>query len=559
MYGSHQGSALIRFGHSSDKKAHLRQAKLGQAVSEDGVALYHRTDNGARNETAVVCQALEDLRAALGGPGFLLCGDTALVSEGNLRALVADQISFLAPLSACWGASGRYLKELSPERLEPIDYVSERQRKLPAEQRTRYRGAELPWPLELDDGTHAQLRALFVHSSEEEAAIRKSCARSLERAEEQLERVKRGLGGRHYPDHRAVECKLVQILQGTPGRFIAAETGARSDGKPTLSFEPDQDAIAEAERVDGIYCLITSLPAEQADHTALLADFKEQERVERGHRTLKGPLRVRPLFVQNDDRIIALLAVCCFALMIYTLVERDARRLYPDGLCARSAEDPARSPSRRSNSRSHTSQCSLDCGSHDRWPSRGTGPCTSRRTGTSPPPRGAGLPSALQRASALGPLSAAVEAATMMAYERSKPSRSALTKSIPSANRSNSSCSSSASSSRNEKQHSDALLQRQRVALSNPRIVHLEHVQPSAPHPGPLKPTEPVEQTPEPVADRISAVEGDDQTGGIPASHSRSIVRSVLDVASRVRSSAPTQRTSLSSPGPSIEMPTLTL
>lgn len=333
VYGSHAGSALIRFGHSSDKKAHLRQAKLGQAVSEDGVALYHRTENGARNETAVVCQALEDLKVALGDADFLMCGDTALVSESNLRALIADQISFLAPLPSSWGCHERYLKELSPGRLVPIDYVSERQRKLPAEKRTRYRGAELPWPLQLDEDTHIRLRALFVHSSEEQAAIRKSRARSLERAEEQLERVGRGLGGRYYPDQKAVERKLAQILQGTPGRFITTDTGERA-GKPTLDFKRSQDAIADAERLDGIYCLITNLTAEQADHAALLAYFKEQERVERGHRTLKGPLRVRPLFVQNDDRITALLAVCCFALMIYTLIERDARRRYPDGLSA---------------------------------------------------------------------------------------------------------------------------------------------------------------------------------------------------------------------------------
>jgi transposase len=334
VYGSHHGSALIRFGHSSDKKAHLRQVKLGQAVCEDGVALYHRTENGARNETAVVCQALEDLKAALGRSDFLLCGDTALVSEGNLRALIADGISFLAPLPASWGYQQRYLDELSPEALVEIDYVSERQRLLPAEQRTSYRGAELPWPLELADGTEVKLRALFVHSSEEQAAIRKSRAGSLQRAEQKLERVKRGLGGRYYPDVKSVERKLAQILQGTPGRFITTNTGETDDGKPTMSFHRDQDAIADAERLDGIYCLITNLAPKDADHAALLTHFKEQERVERGHRTLKGPLRVRPLFVQNDDRIIALLAVCCFALMLYTLIERDARRHYPDGLPA---------------------------------------------------------------------------------------------------------------------------------------------------------------------------------------------------------------------------------
>jgi transposase len=334
VYGTHEGSALIRFGHSSDKRAHLRQVKLGQAISQDGVALYHRAESGARNETGVVCQALEDLKAALGRSDFLFCGDTALVSEGNLRALIADRISFLAPLPSSWGYQQRYLAELSPERLEPIDYVSERQRNLPAEQRTGYRGGELSWPLALEDGSQVALRALFVHSSEEQAAIRKSRAGSLRRAEDKLERVKRGLGGRYYPDVKAVERKLAQILQGTPGRFITTQVGETDDGKPTLSFHRDQYTITDAERLDGIYCLITNLDADHADHATLLHHFKEQEQVERGHRTLKGPLRVRPLFVQNDERITALLAVCCFALMIYTLIERDARRHYPDGLPA---------------------------------------------------------------------------------------------------------------------------------------------------------------------------------------------------------------------------------
>jgi transposase len=333
VYGSHRGWALINFGHSSDKKAHLRQVKLAQAVSEEGVALYHRAENGARNETAVICQALEDLKAALGDSDFLLCGDTALISEGNLRALISDEISFLAPLATSWGYQQRYLDELSPERLEAIEFVSERQRKLPAAKRTRYAGAELAWPLALEDGSALALRALFVHSSEGQAAIRKSRASSLVRAEAKLARVVRGLGGRYYPDVKAVERKLAQILQGTPGRFIATEIGER-DGKPTLSYRRNHHAITAAERLDGIYCLITNLPATDADHATLLAHDKEQERVERAHRTLKGPLRVRPLFVQNDARIIALLAVCCFALMIYTLIERDARQHYPDGLPA---------------------------------------------------------------------------------------------------------------------------------------------------------------------------------------------------------------------------------
>lgn len=332
--GSHAGSALVRFGRSSDKRDHLRQVKLGQAVSEAGVALYHRSEQGARNETGVVCAAMEALKAALGRSDFLLCGDSALVSERNLCALHADGISFLAPLPADWGYRERYLAELGPEALTALAYVSARQARLPETERTRYRGAELSWPLPLRDGQPVSLRALFVHSSEEEAACWKSRARQLERAEAKLARVERGLGGRHYPDDQAVQRKLAQLLVGTPGRFLRTDVGEEPSGKPTLRCWRDQEAIREAERLDGLYCLITNAPAVQADSSTLLAWFKEQERVERCHRALKGPLRVRPLFVQNDERIVALLAVCCFALMLYTLIEHEARLAYPEGLPA---------------------------------------------------------------------------------------------------------------------------------------------------------------------------------------------------------------------------------
>ncbi len=332
--GSHAGSALVRFGHSSDKRDHLRQLKLGQAVSETGVALYHRVEQGARNETGVVVEAMEGLRSALGRADFLLCADSALVSERNLRALIADGISFLAPLPADWGYRERYLAELGPEALATLPYVSARQARLPEAERTRYLGAELAWPLALADGQTLSLRALFVHSSEEEAACRTSRASQLAGAEEKLARIGRGLGGRHYPDVAAVERKLAQLLVGTPGRLLGTDVGEDATGKPTLAFWRDEQAIAEAERLDGLYCLITNVAAEKAGPSTLLAWFKEQERVERCHRALKGPLRVRPLFVQNDERIVALLAVCCFALMLYTLIEHEARRAYPEGLTA---------------------------------------------------------------------------------------------------------------------------------------------------------------------------------------------------------------------------------
>ncbi len=63
----------------------------------------------------------------------------------------------------------------------------------------------------------------------------------------------------------------------------------------------------------------------------ILKIYKDQWVVEQRHRDLKQTLRVRPVFLHNDDRINALLAVIGIALLIFGLIEADLRRaLGPD-------------------------------------------------------------------------------------------------------------------------------------------------------------------------------------------------------------------------------------
>jgi transposase len=52
--------------------------------------------------------------------------------------------------------------------------------------------------------------------------------------------------------------------------------------------------------------------------------------VERRQRELKQTLRVRPIFLQNDDRIEALVGVVGLALLIFGLIEAEVRRRLGD-------------------------------------------------------------------------------------------------------------------------------------------------------------------------------------------------------------------------------------
>ena len=124
------------------------------------------------------------------------------------------------------------------------------------------------------------------------------------------------------------------------------QTGTRA-GKLTLRWQRDSSALAAAARLDGIYALATNLPGRLSPNT-LLRLYKEQFWVEQRHRDAKQTLRVRPIFLHNDDRIEGLLAIVGLALLIFGLIEATVRRalsphqllggLLPEGRAAKPSE-----------------------------------------------------------------------------------------------------------------------------------------------------------------------------------------------------------------------------
>jgi transposase len=62
----------------------------------------------------------------------------------------------------------------------------------------------------------------------------------------------------------------------------------------------------------------------------LLSTYKQQWMVERRHRDLKQTLRVRPIFLQNDDRIEALVGIVGLARLVFGLIEAELRKRLGD-------------------------------------------------------------------------------------------------------------------------------------------------------------------------------------------------------------------------------------
>jgi hypothetical protein len=326
--GAYEHSALIARGWASDRRV-ARQVRTLQACTEDGTVLYSRPDPGNAAELTLVGASLERL-LKVSGPGLLIVCDSAMGAPKTLREIDSAGVRFVVPLRASAGFRERFLADCGHDALRAVRYLPEREAKLQPARRTRFRGAVRDWEIAATDQQPAlTLRVAYIHSSEEATQVADARERALAKSEDALVRMRNGLGGRYYKTREQVERRVGQIMGQNIAGLIDVTVTTRND-KLAVSWQRNQPAIDQAASFDGIYALATNLPGRlTAGHVLRL--YKDQQIVERRHRDMKQTLKVRPIFLHNDDRVYALLSIVGISLLIFGLIEAQTRAaLSPD-------------------------------------------------------------------------------------------------------------------------------------------------------------------------------------------------------------------------------------
>jgi transposase len=317
-----------KFGHPKDRRPDLKQIQAGLAVTGDGgIPVFHRAYDGGAGEIAQVVGTMTALQKIARPRDFLLIGDSKLVSYTNVSAMIDAGTSFIAPASKAYTPAAT-LAALDLGSAIEVDYVAERDASKPVAQRGRWRVTEDTMTLtgKRKRDPAFMLRRVFVHSTARAHAAATARAKKLDRATDDLDRLVRGLGSRHYPDEKAVTTRIAAIAAARRvTSYLRTETGTDpATGKPTLTWSFDQAALAVETATDGWYALLTNLP-DSVTANEILIRYKGQEVVERRYGAFKGPLAVAPMFLKNNRRITALITVICLALLIFCLIERQVR------------------------------------------------------------------------------------------------------------------------------------------------------------------------------------------------------------------------------------------
>jgi transposase len=321
--------AVPKFGHPKDRRPDLKQVQAGIAVTADGaVPIFGRAYDGGAGEVAQVIPMMKRLQEIATSRRMLIVGDTKLVSYDNLTTMHADEVTFVAPASKVY-VSAETLAGLDLGQATRVDYIAARDRgKDPATLGTWHVYEDtmsLTGPRKKDPAL--TLRRVFVHSSARAQAAVTARDKKIDRARDDLARLTRALGSRHYPDAAAVEARLAAI--GRTRRvaaYLRATTGTDPDtNKPTLTWDFDQQTINAEAAGDGWYALLTNLETADADAGQVLLHYKGQEAVERRYSVFKGPLAVAAIYLKDNRRITAMITVICLALLIFSLIERQVR------------------------------------------------------------------------------------------------------------------------------------------------------------------------------------------------------------------------------------------
>jgi len=283
---------LAARGYSRDGKKGLPQIEYGLLTDPDGRPIAVRVFAGNTADPAAFTEIVAVIRDTFGLEKLVLVGDRGMITTARIAALrelneagtdfgwiTALRAPAIAKLAADDGPLQMSLFDTQDlAEITHLDYPGERliacRNPALAAERARKRA-------ELLNATETQLAAI-------------------------ADRVHRGA--------LAGAGKIGETIGKVIGKYKVGKHFHRQITDTTFTYQRDHAGIDAEARLDGIYVLRTSVPAEQLDAAGVVAGSNNLANVARAFRIIKvDDLDLRPIHHRLDDRVKAHVLICMLA------------------------------------------------------------------------------------------------------------------------------------------------------------------------------------------------------------------------------------------------------
>jgi transposase len=310
-YFEGHGPPLAVHGYSRDGKPRKMQVVVG-VVMVAGWPIAHHVWAGNTRDSTTVKEVIEDLGKRFDFRRVVFVGDRGMVTESNLKLLSEKQDhGFLVGMT----------RRQNPEAETLIDRVDETKWiDCPMGINAREKKKDPPRTRVQEVKCDREgVRVFVVDSDERRAYEERQRSKAMKRALEALEKVQTRVAKGRLKKAEKIGASVERALQKHRGyRYYAWEL---KSGQLEISEHPVN--LPREKKYEGKYLIQT----DQSNMTPedAVSHYKDLNEVERGFRSLKDPLGMRPIWHHVDRRVKAHIFVAALSFLIDRMLERALR------------------------------------------------------------------------------------------------------------------------------------------------------------------------------------------------------------------------------------------
>jgi len=295
------GNSMAQRGYSRDKRSDCKQVCIGLVVSKCGMPLGYEVFEGNKNDVKTWQDIVTKMEAYYGKADRIWCGDRGMMSKANLEFMQSENRKYII------GASKSTLKQFEQQLLQD-DWQTIRQ------------GLEVKMCQSPDGAKETYILCRSQDRREKEKAMHDRFEQRIDAA---LEKLKAGCEKRKYKKE-TIDRRVGSIMaKNSRAAGLFAVEVKETDGRTAISWSKKEDWRAWAMLNEGCYLLRTNVTDWSAED--LWQAYIQLTEAEAAFRIHKSDLKIRPVWHQKKDRVLAHILVCFLAYVLWKTLHQMAK------------------------------------------------------------------------------------------------------------------------------------------------------------------------------------------------------------------------------------------
>jgi transposase len=325
---------IITKGYSRDHRPDLKQCVLDLITSSDGdIPLLMRAGDGNEADKAVFGKILTEFRKQIVFDSIMVC-DSALYSQENLK--IIEHLKWISRVPMTIKKAQELVKSVNTEDMEEIKKIEEKETDIEEKEKIVYQNLSgYKWKEEIVTYGGVKQIWLIVESQKRKNSDLKKLEKKLKQEKDKVEKLLKDLKKEDFETPEQARYKLKGVnknLKFFEIKELQLMKTLSKDNKTIYKMEgvshEKSSEIEIRKKEAGRFILATNLvdEGEKLKPEEIITTYKNQQSCERGFRFLKDPLFFADsFFVENPERIEAMLFLMSLCLLVYNLGQRELR------------------------------------------------------------------------------------------------------------------------------------------------------------------------------------------------------------------------------------------